>query len=162
MAKNKQHEFDTKENGKNDTGRPTLYKPEYSQGIVDYFKNAPKTERVLKSHTIGKNEYVKDEYETIPCELPTITKYAIKIDVSTNTIYQWEKLYEEFHCALERCRDIYKNFLNDNGLCGYYNPLYTKFVATNTTDMKDKTEADVTLRTFEQMKKQTDKYGFSK
>lgn len=138
------HEYVTKPNGKNDTGRPCLYNPEYCKDIVDYFCNAPRTERVLKSHTTGKNEYEKDEYETIPCELPTIGKWARKIGVTHRTVDEWAKEYKEFSLALEEAKSVYKDFLNDNGLAGYYSSIYAKFVATNTTDMKDKVEQQLT------------------
>ena len=133
-----------KENGKNETGRPTDYKPKYCQDIILFFANAPKTQRVIKAIVTGKNDYEKTEYETIPCELPTLGKYARKIGVTHRTIDEWATKHKEFSLSLEEAKDIYKNFLNDNGLCGYYNPLYTKFVATNTTDMKDKTETEFT------------------
>ena len=155
----KKYKYQKKENGKNDTGRPTDYKSDYCRDIVLYFENSPKTERVVKAVITGKNDYSKTEYETIPCELPTISKYARKIGIATKTLYEWAKVYPDFSNALDEVREIYKNFLNDNGLRGYYNPLYTKFVAINTTDMKDKNETDVTVRSYEKMVEDAKKYG---
>jgi hypothetical protein len=145
MAKNKTHTYDKKENGKNATGAPTLYNPDYCKDIVEYFANSPKTQRVLKSHTTGKNDFEKDEYETIACELPTIGKWARKIGVTHSCVDEWVKDYKEFGVALAEAKSIYKDFLNDNGLAGYYNPLYAKFVSTNTTDMRDKAETELKL-----------------
>jgi hypothetical protein len=156
----KKHEYNIRPDGKNDVGRPPIeFKPEYCQNIIDYFKNASKTKRVLKSHTTGKNEYEKDEYEEIACELPTLTKWRLLNGIGKSTFYKWKDTIKEFSDALDEVSEIYKDFLNDNGLGGYYNPLYTKFVATNTTDMKDKTETDLTLKTYEHFSKEKEKFG---
>jgi hypothetical protein len=155
----KPHSYKKKENGKNDTGAPSLYNPDYCKDIVDYFANSPRTKQVLKAHITGKNDYTRDEYETIACELPTIGKWARSKGIADKTVYNWADEYKEFLQALDCVRGIYKDFLNDNGLAGYYNPLYTKFVATNTTDMKDKTETDVTVKTYEEISKAKKNYG---
>jgi hypothetical protein len=155
----KKHEYDIKDNGKNATGRPSLYTPEHCKDIYDYFANAPKTRQVLKASISGKNDYHKDEYEIIPCELPTISKWAIAKGIALSTVYEWEKNHTEFSESLSTIREMYKNFLNDNALMGYYNPIYSKFVAINTTDMKDKQETDVNIKTFEEIAKAKKEYG---
>lgn len=154
----KKHEYNQKENGKNDTGRPSLYKPEYCDQIIAFF-DQPKTRQILKSHTTGKNDYEKDEYITVPNELPTISKFARSIKVSKSTIYEWAKEHKEFSDTLQEVSELYKEFLNDNALAGYYNPIYSKFVAINTTDMKDKQETEITDKTFETMLANMSKYN---
>ena len=55
-----------------------------------------------------------------------------------------------------------KNFLNQNALPGKYNPVYAKFFAVNMTDMRDKIEENITVHTFESMKKAKEKYKMNK
>jgi hypothetical protein len=66
-----------KQSIENRRGRPTKYKPEYCAALVKYF-SVSKSKRVVKAFITGKNEYTKEEYESVPNELPTFAKFARK------------------------------------------------------------------------------------
>jgi hypothetical protein len=124
-------------------GRPTKYKPRYCEALIKFFA-ARKSKRVLKAHITGKNDYEKDEYETVPNELPTFAKFARKIGVNGDTIVEWAKKYKEFSAAYNVAKELQKEFLVDNGLAGLYPPASFIFTAKNVTDMRDKQEVEVT------------------
>jgi len=130
---------------KQKVGRPSKYKPEYCQAIIDFF-SGPKSERIVKSVTTGKNEYEKTEYVTVPCELPTLAKFARKIGVNKDTVIEWTKQHKEFSDAYNDIKDLQKEFLVDNGLAGLYPPASFIFTAKNITDMRDKSEIDHTSK----------------
>lgn len=137
------NQYDKKENGKNDTGRPSLYEPKYCDEMIAFF-DIPLTERVLKSHTTGKNEYEKDEYVDKPNPVPYFTRYARNIGVHINTLNLWREEHPEFMDAYNTCKEIQKEFLVQNGLAGHYPPASFIFVAKNITDMRDVQETKLT------------------
>ena len=120
-------------------GRPSKYKPEYCSQIIAFF-DIPLSERVLKSHTTGKNEYEKDEYIDKPNPVPFFSKFARVIGVHVDTLNEWCKVYPEFSEAYNTCKDIQKEFLIGNGLSGLYPPASFIFTAKNITDMRDSQE----------------------
>lgn len=135
---------------KNLGGRPTKYRPEYAQKMIDFFNIEPSW--VSKIITTGKNDYCKEEEKLMPSNLPTLEKFASDIDVNTDTLVEWASIkksngslkYPKFSAAYSRCKQLQKNILVENGLNGLYQSNFAIFVAKNFTDMKDKTEQDVT------------------
>ena len=123
--------------------RPTKYKGSYCKEIVQFFA-IPKSERVVKSVITGKNDYERTDYESKPNELPTFAKFARKIGVNGDTIVAWTKKHKKFSAAYNMAKELQKEFLVDNGLAGLYPPASFIFTAKNVTDMKDKTETDIT------------------
>jgi hypothetical protein len=118
-------------------GRPSKYKPEYCQQLVDFF-SGPKNERVKKAYITGKNKYEKTEYETVPCDLPFFSAFARKIGVDHETLTsEWPKQYEDFSVAYNTAKQLQKEFLVTNGLRGLYPPASFIFTAKNITDMRD-------------------------
>lgn len=156
----KKYNYKKKQNGLNATGRPTKYKTKYCQDIIDYFTTAPKLRKIVKSAHFKNKKIIKEDYIYRGADLPTISKFAFKLKVNTETIYEWAKKHPQFSNALKITRDLYKDFLNDNALTDFYNPIYSKFVAINTTDMREKNETDINIKTYEQFKKQKEDYGF--
>ena len=129
--------------GEGKMGRPTKYKSSYCKEIIAFF-SVEKSRREVKYVVTGKNEYEKTEYEDVPNELPTFAKFARKIGVNGDTIVKWAKKNKEFNAAYNAAKDLQKEFLVDNGLKGLYPPASYIFTAKNVTDMRDKTETDIT------------------
>jgi|TARA_Y100000034_G_scaffold47492_1_gene58483 hypothetical protein len=146
----------------NHGGAPTIYKQEYAKQLIDFFSISP-SKRELAAKMQGKN-FEKEEYKEVPNDLPTLTRFAVKIGTSTQTLHNWcnmgqEKvdeelplneqnskspLFFEFFEAFTRAKELYRDFLIQNGLKGLYPPAFAIFVATNTAGMKDKKETGLT------------------
>lgn len=101
--------------GKLQTGRPTKYKPEYCQQIIDFFSD-------------NNNK------------LPFFSAFARTIGIPEETVIDWQDQDEDFRRAYKICKDIQKEKLIEGGLSGKYNPTFAIFTAKNLTDMKDQVE----------------------
>jgi hypothetical protein len=132
-------------------GRPTSYKKEYCQQIIDYFTNAPLYEEVTIPH-YSKGELVYEDVKRFPPKLPTLVQFAKFIGVSYPTVYNWQCLghasfHEEFLDAYYRAKHMQKDFLIQAGLSGVFNPGFATFVAINITDMQQKNSTELNTPT---------------
>ena len=123
------------------TGRPTKYKPQYCQKIIEYF-SVEHFEDKLVSRVTGKNDYKKEEFKETANPLPFITQFARKIGVATSQLFVWEKTYPEFREALTCARELQQEMLVSNAMKGLYQPHFTIFSAKNMIGWKDKTEIE--------------------
>ncbi len=110
-------------------GRPSKYKPEYCDEMINFF-NKPLFQQV--------------NGEKLPSFFPTFEKFAVQIKVARDTLSEWKVVHPEFSAAYATCKDLQKDHIQQFGLLGLYNPGFAKFVAINCTDMKDKIEQENT------------------
>lgn len=138
--------YNKKPNGKNATGRPSKYKPEYCDEIIEFFNQPPYEDFEIPHY--DKHGAVKwNDIKRMPRKLPTLVEFANHIKVGVSTVYDWidnkhSSYQKKFSDTFIRAKKIQENFLIQNGLQGLYNPLFAKFVAINLTDMRDKTEVE--------------------
>lgn len=97
-------------------GRPTKYKPEYCQAIIEYFKDP----------------------EVQP--LPLFEDYAIKLDVSKSTLYKWGEDHKEFSDSLKRCKEIQEARWVNGALQNKFNVPFAIFMGKNCFGWTDKAE----------------------
>lgn len=116
-------------------GRPTKYKKQYCEDIVRFF-DIPHTtsKKVTQITASGVTEFHKE----VPENLPTIIGFARKIGVLSETLKEWAEKYEDFSVSYRKALELEKEFLIQNGLKGFYQPNIFQFIASNLTDMKDK------------------------
>jgi hypothetical protein len=119
-------------------GRPTKYRKEYCQAIIEWF-SGESFEKGLKTITTKKGTVIEEEV-ILPGKLPLFERFAESIGVSCETLVVWSNKHKEFLTAYTRAKQLQKSFLIENGVAGLYNPQFTIFVAKNVTDMKDKSE----------------------
>lgn len=119
---------------KNKGGRPTKYKEEYCETIIQYF-NVPHTKEVTKQKVKGSE--IITWTEEVANKLPTFERFAVDNGVHTDTLHEWRNTYPKFSEACKRCKNMQKEMINYLAMAGYYNPTYTMFVAKNITDMRD-------------------------
>lgn len=160
MAKNKPHTYQKKENGKNYVGRPTAYKPEYCQDMIDYFAKAERFVELQASRTVGGPAGNTEKYIKIPAKMPTFSRYADKIGVHDDTLNSWCEEYKEFFGAYSKCKELQKDWLVEIGNSGIGSTPFVIFLTKNVTDMRDKVEQDINLKTYEHFK--SEKGEFSK
>jgi hypothetical protein len=128
-------------------GRPTKYKEEYCQELIDYFDVEPWEEREIPHYKNGEVSWT--DIKLIPKRLPTLRRFAKSINVGISTVYDWinekhDSYHKEFSDAFTYAKDCRKEMLIDNGLAGLSPPASFKFVAINMTDMTDQKAIDHT------------------
>lgn len=128
----------------NKGGRPTKYKEEYCQKMIDFF--SIDHTREVKRTKINKDGSVHEWYEEVANKLPTFEAFAVReLGVHVETLINWKNQKDEngnlknveFFESYNICKNLQKDMLNNLAMLGFYNAAYTKFVAINITDMRD-------------------------
>lgn len=154
----KQHEYEIRPDGKNNTGRPTLYDPDYCRDIVLYFEKAPLTKQITETSTNADGETF-EKVKNVAARMPCFSDYARKIGTQNQTLLDWCKQHNEFLQAYNECKELQKQWLIEIGLSGFAPPASFIFVAKNITDMKDKSEQDLNVKTYEHYQKEKKEFG---
>lgn len=110
-------------------GRPTKYKPEYCQEIVDWFK----------AHKIPQEFELKK-----PPVFPTIERFATNINVCKDTLYEWGKVYPAFSDALKKAHEIQMAIWQEGSMRGLFPPAFTIFLGKNVFKWTDKHDVNHT------------------
>lgn len=105
--------------------RPTKYKEEYCDEIVEYFKRAP-----LKQH-LGS-----------PNPPPTLYGFAASIGVCHDTLNEWKKHYPRFSAAIKRAKALQADFIIHNAMTGNAPAAFSIFMMKNIAGWKDKSEVE--------------------
>ena len=144
----KKNNYKIKPNGKNDTGRPTKYKPEYCKKIIDYF-NQPPVITTYKKTYYADGSVKSEEPVMLPCDFPSFQGFASLIEVDVHTLDDWCAEHSDFSTAYARAKQMQENLWLINGMNGQYNSQFAQFFGKNCLGYKDKTEqevkADVTI-----------------
>lgn len=75
-------------------------------------------------------------------DLPTIEGLALELNISRETLYQWEKENKDFSDILENLRQIQANKLIQKGLINEYNPTIAKMILSGKHGYVEKSEVD--------------------
>lgn len=118
-------------------GRPTKYKEEYCQQIIDFFDRPLFEEKEVSSFEKGRTVIRKI---SVPCLLPTIERFCLNIGIHKDTLYEWVKVHPDFSDSLRRAQQAQQEILVQHGLTGLYKEGFAKFVGVNYTNLKDKVE----------------------
>lgn len=124
----------------NKGGRPTTYKPEYCQSLIEWFEVEPMQEYSINHFKDGEIAWSEPKVKANP--LPKFHEFAKSIGTTSKTLLDWVEKFVEFSDAYTRAKELQKYFLIENGLNGCYNPTFAIFVSKNITDMKDKSEVE--------------------
>mgnify|MGYP006921325302 CR=1 FL=1 len=162
--KKQEHTFSKKPNGKNATGRPTDYKPEYCQKMIEYFEQCKAEVLVdISFYNTNKEEVISQiinpiyenaedwdllnawpvkriEQKIAMNKFPSYVRFARIIWVSKSTLFERAKEHKEFSDSMVICNDISETILLENWLQGIYNPWFAQFLLKNNYWYKDKTE----------------------
>lgn len=159
----------------NNGGRPSQFKPQYVDELIAFFDIEPMRELVYerskewyregKGDAEGQVKKFSEKIRHIPNKMPTLFRFARKIDVSYVTVNNWYKQGKEtiteegpdkgnlahpelapFSEAYDAAKEMQKEFLITIGLAGAAPPSAYIFTAKNVTDMRDKVETDVTTK----------------
>lgn len=161
----KKQVYKKKESWKNATGRPTKYKEEYCDDIVNYFETCqaeilvdikffqPNKNNPLSSilNPLAKEEqeetlqagWVKEiAQKLVMTRFPTMIRYARRIWVDEDTMCIRDKAYPKFFSARKRCKEIQEAILLENWLQWIYNSQFAMFLLKNNHWYKDKFETE--------------------
>lgn len=162
--------YNKKPNGKNATGRPTDYKEEYCEEIIAYFEQAKAEILVdVSFYNTNKEETMSQIINPIPLDpkdadllnawpvkrieqkiamnmFPSYVRFARKIGVNKDTLYEWAKENKKFSDAMKICNEIAETILLENWLQGIYNAWFTQFLLKNNYWYKDKSEVDTNVK----------------
>lgn len=115
-------------------GRPTKYKPEYIDQLIEYFD--------IESGYEKEVENSKGQMQSlwIPNNFPTFAGFACQIGVHRETLRNWCEEHQEFFAAYKKAEEHQERLLVENGLRGSYNPAFAIFTAKNVIGWRDKRE----------------------
>lgn len=119
-------------------GRPTKYREEYCEKIIQFF-NRPKT-KILTTVTTGKNDYEKVEEKEVAAPLPTLSGFALSINVNMDTLNQWCKVHPEFSESYKQAKELEAEFVVENAMRNLYAQPFSIFYMKNCHGWKDKQE----------------------
>ena len=109
-------------------GRPTKYKEEYCQGIIDYF-SIP---------------LLDDEGN--PSDPRYVSAFAFSIGTTVQTLHAWRDKYPNFLGAYNTARAIQQNFFTTQALQNRYNASFTWRAMMNMFGWRDKIENTVDVK----------------
>lgn len=119
-------------------GRPTKYKPEYCQEIIDHF-NQPlyvyETEEKMSASGAIKEIKVKKAND-----MPTFNRFALERNVLPDSMMEWVHKYPEFSRAYRYCKGIQTEFITTHALSKNYSEGFSKFFAINNLGMIERSE----------------------
>jgi hypothetical protein len=131
---------------KNPKGRPTKYKEEFVQQMIDFFSQSP-TREVSVRDAKG-NEHT----QVLPGQFPTLARFATNIGITKETLHDWATAKDvngdlqrpEFSYAYKKCKDLQEANLIEGTIGGAYNSTFAIFTAKNVLGWKDKVEQEIT------------------
>lgn len=127
--------------GKKPIGRPTIYKPEYCQALLDYMTQEPFEDHAV-IHTNTKGE-TWTELKRVPAKIRFLEDFAYEIVHTTpQTLIEWAQKFPRFGEAYSRARHMQKAHLLQCGFAGVSDSQMTKFAAVNLTDCRDKADIE--------------------
>lgn len=129
-------------NGKR-IGAPTEYREAFISKVDEYLEiNKDENYKLIKSEGDKSTSYENK----IKVKLPTLDGFAHFIGHDVGTLQDWEKLYNNFHLALDKIRKEQKERLINSGLSGDYSPVIAKLLLSSNHGVCEKSikELDAT------------------
>lgn len=121
-------------------GRPTSYTEDMPERIIKYFDQPL---YIMKKKQIASGGRAVTIEEERPNSMPTFEGFALSVGVIHKTLRNWCAEHPEFLQAYNACSEIQKGFIVEHGMMGNYNPGFTKFIAVNCTDLRDKVTHEI-------------------
>ncbi len=134
---------------KRGVGRPTAYRPEFCQQLIDYFRIPVETAEDV-SVPDGKGG-MKVERIKVVNTFPTITRFADQLDVTRQTLHDWATAahadgtlkHPEFSYAYARARDLQESLLVEGGMSGAYDSRFASLASKNLIGWRDQVEQKI-------------------
>lgn len=129
-------------------GRPTEYKDEYIQLMIDYFNI--EVEKLVDVEVVGKDGEVRTEQKVVVNKFPTLGRFASNIGITRETLHDWATAKNpdgsirrpDFAYTYARAKDLQEVLLTEGGLAGMYEGRFATFAAKNIIGWRDKIDVD--------------------
>jgi transposase len=128
-------------------GRPTLFKEEYANQLIEYFDIEPFERRPL----LDKEGNEKGS-EIVPAKFPTLARFAVSIGVTRDTLYEWataknedgELKHPDFSYAYKKAKEYQEAILVEGAMANAFHANFSIFTAKNVLGWRDKMEQEIT------------------
>lgn len=127
-------------------GRPTKYRDEFVEMLLEFFSQAPTREVTVKD---AKGN---ERTEILPGQFPTLARFATNIGVTTETLHDWataknpdgSQKNPAFSYAYKKAKALQEANLVEGTMAGAYNSTFAIFTAKNVLGWRDKVEQEIT------------------
>jgi hypothetical protein len=120
-------------------GRPTKYKPEYCQKLIEYFDVPYFIETIEQK--MSASGAVEDIIVMKPNRFRTFDGFATReLGVDVDTLLSWRDKYPDFNGAYRKAKGIQRDMIGAHAMSGGYHTGFAKFMLVNNHNMKDKSE----------------------
>jgi hypothetical protein len=132
---------------KRPVGRPTVYRDEFPEMMIEFFSQAPTREKVVMD---AKGN---ERTEVLPGVFPTLARFATNIGVTKDTLHDWatakniatgQLKHPEFSSAYKKAKDLQEANLIEGTIQNAYNSTFAIFTAKNVLGWRDKIEQEIT------------------
>lgn len=114
----------------NPIGRPSGYRPEYCQMIIDYFVKGYE-----ELYFMNRNE--KGDMRAVPGKFPTFERFGFTIGKLVKVMLDWCRQYPEFAEAYQQCKQLQKACLVEGAMAGALNSNFANLFARVDHGMQD-------------------------
>lgn len=126
-------------------GRPTKYKPEYCEQIIEFFDIE---QTMKKKKQVATNKGVVEIEEEEAAEFPTFVDFAMEIGVNIDTLKEWRDKHPNFSAAYKKAKKLQEGLIISNGMKGRYNTTFALFFLKCNAGWNDKAAETEANRTF--------------
>ena len=118
-------------------GRPSKYKPEYNQVVIDYVDSC--VDNITEFHkTRGENS---NSYErVVDANIPIIAELCNILFVNKSTLYEWKEKHKDFSDSLDYLVRKQEAMLLKGGIEHKYNPTIAKLILSSNHGYKEKSD----------------------
>jgi hypothetical protein len=117
--------------------RPSKYDRKYIKEVDKYLETRKDT--VFKFVKTDGNKTTGYE-RLIDVKLPTIEGFALYLDITKKTLYNWRDKHPKFLHSLEKITKEQQKRLLDKGLSGQYNPTIAKLILSSNHGMRERSD----------------------
>lgn len=124
-------------------GRPSLYRPEYAEQLIEFFETAEIPEKDADGRIVREGFF------------PTLARFATYCGVTQITLRNWANakdiddvtpLHPEFFTAYSKAREYQEASMSEGYMSGrWQNPGFGALIAKNLLAWKDKQEVESTV-----------------
>jgi hypothetical protein len=125
---------------KRPVGRPTKYKPEYCDELIEFFDKAPT--KIIKKKAFVSGVMMEIDQE-VPIHPIFLCDFAKKLNVTTSTLWEWGQEHPEFSNALLRIKELQEKLYLTNGTLGHYTPYLVSLVLRNKHGYQEKVQNEI-------------------